>query len=160
MGRWGTFNLNVVYGNAWELADNPGRGADCQTIVRYTENIIRMVGCPGTAEVIVVWAKVPTPDHAEENPWPTPHVADPPQWHNQHRPPDPRKVRWLAGLVDWNDDPNNYEACLRFTHGGVTKYYAGGVGPKDDSQEVIRIFKSMSWVEFGTWQIKDTIYLY
>lgn len=147
MSRWGSFNLEAPFSNAWELADS-SVGGDCQTIVRYTQNVIKMVGCPGTAEAIVVWAKVPTPATGQENAYPRPNVADPAQWHNAFRNADPAKARWMAALVDGGGGLNRYEACLRFTDGGVTKYYPGGVrAVMDNANQVIKVFSRLSWID-------------
>lgn len=173
LSKWSTFNLNQVYDNEWELADDATDpvtgdliGADCQTIVRHTESVIKMVGCPGKSEFIVVWAKVPTPAHGEENPAYVPNVVNPEQWHNNFRPPDPAKARWLAGLVDGSGGLNKYEACLRFTYPegssapGAKKYYAGGVGVMGNANEVIRVFTSMSWINIDTLEVKAVIHTY
>jgi len=167
MSKWSTFNLSQVYDNEWELADDARDpvtgdliGADCQTIVRHTESVIRMVGCPGTAEFIVVWAKVPAPTVGIENPAYTPNMSNPKQWYNSFRPPDPAKATWRATLVDFGGGQNRYEACLKFTHGGVMKYYAGGVGRKDDVDQVIKVFKTMSWRDDSTATVVGIIYTY
>jgi hypothetical protein len=167
LGRWGVFNLDIVYDNAWELADdtiNPVTGtyfgADCQTIVRYTENIIKMVGCPGTSKFVVVWAKVPTPVHGECNAAYKPNVSDPKQWFNDYNPRDPAKALWRATLLDGDDRHNRYEACLEFEHGGNKKYYAGGVGEKASPDEVILVFKSLSWKHDTTGIIMGDIHIY
>ena len=168
--RWSTFNLNIIYWNEWELANRPADGADCQTIVRYVESIKDMVGCPGVSEFVVVWAKVPTPTIGESNPAYSPHVMEPPQFYNNFvRTPDPTKSDWAAILVDGNGGYNNYEACLKFSYGGVMKYYAGGVDRFDNSNEVIRVFTTMSWIkivmQLGEWRAVSrtpvgTIYRY
>lgn len=167
MSKWSTFNLSQVYDNEWELADDatdPATGAligaDCQTIVRHTESVIRMVGCPGTTEFIVVWAKVPAPAAGIENPAYSPNVSDPKQWYNNFNPPDPAKATWRATLVDHSGGQNRYEACLKFEHGGVKKYYAGGVGRLDNVNQVIRVFKTMSWRDDNTGVIKGVIFTY
>jgi len=173
MSKWSTFNLQQVYNNEWELADDATDpmtgaliGADCQTIVRHTESVIRMVGCPGKAEFIVVWAKVPTPAHGEENPAYSPNVSDPKQWYNAFRPFDAAKAKWRATLVDGDGNQNRYEACLRFTYpegssaASDKKYYAGGVGRRDDADSVIRVFQSMSWKDDDTGILKDIIFTY
>jgi hypothetical protein len=167
MSKWSTFNLNQVYDNEWELADDATDpvtgdliGADCQTIVRHTESVIRMVGCPGTAEFIVVWAKVPAPAVGVENPAYSPNVSDPKQWYNSFNPPNPAKAKWRATLVDYGGGHNRYEACLKFEHGGVKKYYAGGVGRKDNVNQVIKVFKTMSWKNDDTGALVGVIYTY
>jgi hypothetical protein len=170
MSKWSSFNLSVVYDNAWELGDdkrytsgpNAGDliGADCQTIVRHTDKIIKMVGCPGVAEFIVVWAKVPTPTTGEENPAYTPNMSNPKQWYNSHRPFNAARAKWRATLVDHGGGQNRYEACLKFEHGGVKKYYAGGVGQLDNANEVIKVFKTMSWRDDDTGDLKGVIHTY
>lgn len=166
MSKWGTFNLEKNFANAWRLSDDPLRpdgtfaGADCQTIVRYAENIIRMLGAPGTAELIVVWARVPTPGKAEENASYTPNVTHPKQMYNVHRKPNPKRAKWCAVLVDGDGGLNRYEACLRFTHNGKTIYHAGGVGKFDSADEVLRVFATMSWRAFDSTVVEETIYDY
>lgn len=167
MAKWSSFNLGQVYNNEWELADDARDpmtgnliGADCQTIVRHTESVIRMVGCPGTTEFIVVWAKVPAPAVGIENPAYSPNVSDPKQWYNSFNPPNPAKAKWRATLVDGNGGSNRYEACLKFTHAGVKKYYAGGVGRKDSVNQVIRVFTTMSWKNDETDALVGVIFTY
>lgn len=167
MGKWSRFNLKQVYDNEWELADDATDpvtgdliGADCQTIVRHTESVIRMVGCPGTAEFIVVWAKVPAPAVGKENPAYVPNMSSPKQWYNSFNPPDPAKATWRATLVDGDGGQNRYEACLKFTHGGIQKYYAGGVGRKDNVDEVIKVFATMSWRDDVTAVVVGVIFTY
>jgi hypothetical protein len=79
-------------------------------------------------------------------------------------PPFPKKVnvkrgygpRWKVGLVSdavarpyfLKEGPNGYEACLRMTAAGVTKYYGGGTGGAvfRSKDEVIRkVFWGMVW---------------
>jgi hypothetical protein len=44
---------------------------------------------------------------------------------------------------------NNFEACLRFEHGGVKRYYGGGAGVYDSPDEVLLAFQALAWVSFG-----------
>lgn len=165
ISKWNEFNLDVQFDNEWELADDKtfpvghkkaGQliGADCQTIVRHAESVIKMVGCPGKAEAIVVWAKVPSPSKGEENAFPRPNVVDPVQQHNTFRKPDPKRSSWVAGLVDGAGGLNKFEACLRFTHPegsklpNAVRYYPGGVtAVMADANQVIRVFTSLSWCD-------------
>ena len=41
---------------------------------------------------------------------------------------------------------NLYEACLKFTHNGISKYHGGGAGTYDSKEGVIRAFNSLIWV--------------
>jgi hypothetical protein len=158
ISKWGTFNLDVVYDNAWKLSDDAaGVGADCQTIVRYTDKVIKMVGCPGKVEPVLIWAKPSAPFVAIENPMGGPHLDNPAISH----PTEP----WEAGLIDYRGGVNNFEACLKFTDTdtGKTMYYAGGVGPKNTKDEVLRVFKTMSWCKpgpGGKWVPVQTIAAY
>lgn len=169
IGKWNHFNLDVAYWNAWELGDdktNPETGelvgADCQTIVRYTENVIGMAGVPGKAEFIVVWAKVKKPEKARANPVSDGHMGNPRQYHNDHFDDVDDRAGWIAYLIDGNNRPNNYEAALRFTHGGQKLYYPGGVlAVMENADEVLRVFGSMSWVDSRDgYKVKDAIVEY
>jgi hypothetical protein len=176
MSKWSSFNLSQVYDNEWELADDKtypsgpkaGQlvGADCQTIVRHTESVIRMVGCPGKADFIVVWAKVPTPTHGEENLAYTPNMSSPKRWYNDNRPSRADRASWRATLVDGSGGQNRYEACLRFTYpeGSSStadmKYYAGGVDVFNNANEVIGVFTTMSWRDENTGLVTDAIHTY
>lgn len=154
IGTWSRYNLKVAYSNAWELGSDKkdpttGKlvGADCQTIVRFTQNVISMVGVPGTAEFVVVWAKVASPTKGEESLNARNHMTRPPQWHPD-RKTDASKKRWAAALVDKSGGLNNYEAALRFTHGGK-RYYPGGVDAVfKNPDQVVKVFTTMSWVDF------------
>jgi hypothetical protein len=166
ISKWNRFNLAVAFQNAWELGDDvtdaSGQlvGADCQTIVRHTQNVILMIGCPGTAEAIVVWAKVPAPATGVENAFPRPNVSDPKQWYNSFNTPNAARASWRATLVDGSMGQNRYEACLRFTYGGTTKYYAGGVTDFNNANQVIRVFRSLSWKDDNTNVLQTDIYMY
>jgi hypothetical protein len=146
MSTWDKFNLHVRMKNAWELAnearDSSGHlvGADCQTIVRYTEAVIKMVGCPGTAQAVVIWAKPSAPTLAIENDYGGHSLNDPNITHPKH-------PTWIATLVDGDGGGNAFEACLKFTYNSKTIYYAGGVGPKKNKDEVLHVFVRMSWFE-------------
>jgi hypothetical protein len=154
ISTWNHYNLKVAFSNAWELgadAKDPTTGelvgADCQTIVRFTQNVIAMVGVPGKAEFVVVWAKVKSPKKGEESLNARNHMTSPVQWHPD-RGTDAKKKRWAACLVDSSGGLNNYEAALRFTHGGK-RYYPGGVNAVfKNPDEVIKVFTTMSWVDF------------
>lgn len=144
MSKWTRFNLHVDYPNPWKLADGARDedgdliGADCQTIVRYTAAVIKTVGCPGKGEVVVIWAKPSAPTVPIENEFGGPDLNQPSITH----PSQP----WVAALADGNGRGNAFEACLKFTDdAGKTIYYAGGVGPKDNPEQVLRVFTGMGW---------------
>jgi hypothetical protein len=166
ISKWSRFNLAVAFNNAWELGDDvrdaAGNlvGADCQTIVRHTQNVIMMVGCPGTAVAIVVWAKVPAPATGVENAYPSPNVASPKQWFNSFNPFNPARANWRATLVDGSMGQNKFEACLKFTYGGNTRYYAGGVSDFANANQVIRVFRSLSWKDDTTDALQSDIFMY
>ncbi|RMG07694.1 MAG: hypothetical protein D6731_23210 [Planctomycetota bacterium] len=170
MSKWGNFNLKVAYYNAWELgederdADGSLVGADCQTIVRFARNVIKMVGLPGEAEFVVVWAKVETPAKGEVSPNARNHMTRPRQYYNDHaETPDPERRSWIAALVDGSGGLNNYEAALLFEHGGKRKFYPGGVSAvMDDADQVIGVFTTMSWVDTRDFKAgaKEHIYRY
>jgi hypothetical protein len=248
--RFGAFNLEVAYRNAWELGDerrDAGKaliGADCQTLVRYTQNVLAMLGCPGKATFAVVWPKVSAPRRGVLNLGTSPNVCSPRQlysrwsiegrrhdldrdgswtpkelreslrravvtqlgrefdrdqdgsldareltarllpeaarllsrydrssngsleaeeWSRACRDPSfarriealiaPRFARlterrlWYACLIDGDGGLNRYEAVLRFSYGGSTRLYPGGVDVVfDHPDEVLEVFDRLSWV--------------
>lgn len=169
--RWGRFNLQVAYRNAWELGDDKkepsGRlvGADCQTIVRYTENAIQMAGVPGETDFVVVWCKVKTPTKGEVSVGASPNVTSPRQYWSDHRPSDSKKNRWFAVLVDGDGGLNRYEAALRYVYKGKKIFFPGGVRALLKSpDEVIDVFTTLSWVgpneETQKYEVKEHIHSY
>jgi outer membrane protein OmpA-like peptidoglycan-associated protein len=146
MLNFGAYNLHVQYANAWELADNIPRGAQCIDIVRFVMGLIETVGCPGIAEAKLIWAKPTDPATAVESPSQGPSLYD--------YPAHPLHPTWQAGLIDANACINNFEAALKFTEGS-TRYYPGGVPLEDhghkiiyaSAQQVLEIFQYLAWSE-------------
>lgn len=141
MRFWGTYNLHVQYSNAWELADNIDTGAQCIDIVRFVQAVLRMVGVPGTATAVVVWALPGSPLVPVESLWPHGGL------HTVAN--HPAHPAWFAGLMDINGCPNAFEAALRFDHGGVRRYYPGGVSMNrtyTTAQDVLYIFQCYAWL--------------
>lgn len=165
ISKWGHYNLRVAFWNAWELAedkvDASGRlvGADCQTIVRFTRDMIQQVGVPGQADWVVIYAHCKEPTKGLESLNAQNFMTRPIQYHNDHFPRKWNRSSWYAVLVDGDGGRNNYEAALKFTHDGVQKYYPGGVNAvMDTPDQIIRVFTTMSWVSGK--DIKDTIHAY
>jgi hypothetical protein len=148
MLNFGNYNLDVQLENAWTLADNLARGAQCIDIVRFVQGIINQVGCPGIAEAKLIWAKAESPQKAEETGQMGPSL--------QNHPAHPAHPTWGAALIDIQACPNNFEAALKFTETG-TRYYPGGVPLErrdrskiiySDPDQVLRIFQFLAWIEF------------
>ncbi|MBS1824893.1 MAG: hypothetical protein JST93_06205 [Acidobacteria bacterium] len=141
-------------GGSWNMADYMDLGGECQAIVRFVRGILLQVGCPGKAEAVVVWAdpNVESGTKALEAPHGTLTL------HGRRK--QVNGVNWYISLAD--RDPvsvgskftpdemgmNNFEACLRFTHSGTTKYYGGGAGIYDSHDEVIHAFHALVWHSF------------
>lgn len=147
---------------AWQVAAGI-RATDCRTIVQYILNVARMVGCPGEADVVLVYpkpkgmdlpkvlhqyrfAKEPTKDDFEVAETPAPKKGetgglDEPELIHPNG-------RYKAVLFDHSDGQNAFEACLRFKRGEQTTYYAGGVRPLPNPKAVLAVFKSFSWSRF------------
>ncbi|AUX40214.1 hypothetical protein SOCE26_016130 [Sorangium cellulosum] len=148
-------------GGAWAMSDYPEETGECQAIVRLIRGMLRQLGIPGKTRVIVVWGdpnvgggREAQSADLEEQPWAGLDVA---------------KVEggrtWRAALVDGPVEEgktypashtrmadgtlspglNRYEACLEFTHGGVTRYYAGGAGVFDDVKPILGVFWGLIW---------------
>jgi len=159
ISRYNNYNLRVAYHNAWELAEDKKNdsgglvGADCQTIVRFTRDVIQQVGVQGTADYVVIYAHCKDPSKGLESLNARNHMTRPRQMHNDEFPGEARDDRssWLAVLVDGDEGLNNYEAALRFEHGGKKSYYPGGVRAVfDNAEEIIGVFTTMSWVSSDT----------
>jgi hypothetical protein len=143
-------------GGAWPLSEHISAGAECQAIVRFVRGVIHQVGCPGKAEAVVVHAN-PFNGNAIENAFGHAGMSSH-GWfsHNgkpvfatlvdqvveegRSYPPSHTPIPGGGGSPGFN----NYEACLKFTH-GTTRYYAGGVGIFNSKEEVIRVFTALVW---------------
>jgi hypothetical protein len=144
LGRWQHYDPHVAHRNAWELEGDQA-GADCQTMVRYTEYVLKMVGCPGAVDWIVVWGRAGAPTVGVENLGPSPHMTEPVQWYKDVVGPTLGREKWHATLQDGGGVFNRYEACLKVAHGGTTRYYAGGAGVHNDADSVLGVFRAMVW---------------
>lgn len=166
ISKWGHYNLRVAFHNAWELADDkidPTTGglvgADCQTIVRFTRDVIQQVGVPGQADYVVIYAHCKDPAKGLESLNARNYMTNPRQMHNDHFDRKWNRGSWYAVLVDGGGGRNNYEAALKFSYDGTQKYYPGGVNAvMDDPDQIIRVFTTMSWVSGK--DIKGTIHAY
>jgi Domain of unknown function (DUF4157) len=158
MSKWGRYNLDVRYANAWEMADDIDLGAQCIDIVRFVNGLLQTVGCPGTATAVLIWARPESPRTPEENVYPHGGEATLPS-NAMH--PD-----WGVGLMDANGCPNNFEAALRFEYNSVLRYYPGGVSMNriySTPTDVLFIFQCLAWVTptgHKEWTIQSVITSY
>jgi Domain of unknown function (DUF4157) len=145
MSTWTEFNLDVKYpDNEWDLAADMETGAQCIDIVRFVQSVIGTVGLPGLAEAVIIWAQPTAPTTAVETPWGDRGGMDP---RLGLFPGFPGQPSWTAWLLDGNFRPNNYEAALKLTHGGKTKYYPGGVSAVfDNPDDVLTVFNCLAWI--------------
>jgi hypothetical protein len=119
--------------------------------VRFVHGVINQIGCPGTVEAVVIWAD---PDvgggaTALENPLGSATL------HNKSKMIDGRVcgaalAATSAALAVGQTYPprsmmNMYEACLKFTYNGITKYYGGGAGKFDSPADVLKAFAALVW---------------
>lgn len=141
MFKWTRFNLDVQYANEWDLAADMEKGAQCIDLVRFVQSVIGMVGLPGTAEAVIIWAKPGAPTTAVETPWGISGGMS-----SRLFPGFPGQPSWQAALLDGDFRPNNFEAALKFTDGGTTKYYPGGVNTVFDNPDaVLTVFNCLAW---------------
>ena len=171
--RFPFYNLhNPVSGNIWVLADEipafGGRGADCQSIVRFVIAVNAMIGLPGKARGIAVYAAPSEPTKPLEG-----ELVE----GVGSEGGGATKGMWLfgnVGLFDKGDNFNYYEAALEFTNGGaslypdlkrVTLYYPGGTpggGALKSKEDILYVFKQMAesaWVN-GELRPVRTIWCY
>ncbi|MFO0761138.1 MAG: hypothetical protein U0359_31965 [Byssovorax sp.] len=145
-------------GGAWPIADYFAYSAECQAICRFVSATIKQVGCPGAADVVVVWADPDLDDGktALEAPLaPGSGLGSKSKqvggstWHAVlvDRYPEEGSLYSFADEADADYiGLNNYEACLRFEHNGVKRYYGGGAGVYVDVQAVLLAFHALCWV--------------
>ncbi|WP_437984830.1 hypothetical protein [Sorangium sp. So ce117] len=148
-------------GGAWPMTDHVEESGECQAIVRLLRGMLRQLGIPGRTRMMVVWGdpnvgggRRTLSADVEQNPWAGLDVT---------------KVEggrvWRAALVDGpvevgrtypashtrmpdgtlSPGLNRYEACLEFSHGGVTRYYAGGAGVFDSIEPILGVFWGLIW---------------
>jgi hypothetical protein len=151
-------------GGAWPMAEFTDKSGECQAIVRFVRGLLKQVGCPGEAKTYVVWSD---PNVNNGN---TVLEAEYPKRTLHDRNKRVNGVVWSAALAD--RDPvavdtvftpdtmgmNTFEACLRFRHGGSTKYYGGGAGIYDSHEEVIHAFFALVWFSWETDAVGNTNY--
>jgi hypothetical protein len=141
MKNWTNFNLDVQYANEWDLAADIDKGAQCIDLVRFVQSVIGMVGLPGLAEAVIIWARPDAPLTAVETPYGSPGGMS-----SGLYPGYPGQPSWRAALLDGGFRPNNFEAALKFSDGGTTKYYPGGVDDvMDDPNTVLKVFNCLAW---------------
>jgi hypothetical protein len=142
MANWNVYRLGVpLRPNIWTFADEISIGGQCIDIVRFVQALIEMVGCPGDADAVVIWARPAAPTVAIESPWGMGSMSS-----------VPRRVvggeLQFCTLLDGDYHSNNFEAALKFGHGGTLAYYPGGVrGVLNTPDEVLRVFRCVAWVE-------------
>lgn len=147
-------------GGAWPMGDYISEYGECQAIVRFVMAVTAQVGLPGEGKLIVVWSDPDVDGGATA-------LEGTGGGLNGKRKVVNGKT-WYAALVDSeiteadvgkvfppshsrmpdgriSPGLNNFEACMKFTHDGVTKYYGGGAGVFDSKEQVLRAFHSLAW---------------
>jgi hypothetical protein len=149
----GAFDLNKPQSNEWVVPDT---GGDCQSIVRFTAAVLNMINVPGTIVHKNVYAIETAPATGIE--------VDPPGGLNNPIRRHPNGI-WILSLI--GGGCNAFEATAKFTFNGITKYYAGGTTTiANNPDEVLKVFQSLSWVDFPivggqpTCTVKQVIYTY
>jgi hypothetical protein len=139
---------------------------ECQAQVRLQRAVLRELGVPGEAKIYVVWAepRVQEGKMALEEDWEVDGNAglndrrqtlegeqhatlvDGPVIVGKIYPPNHTE------MPDGTVSPglNRYEACLRFTADGETKYYGGGAEVFKDKDALLNAptFWGLVWVEY------------
>jgi hypothetical protein len=148
-------------GGAWAMTDHVEESGECQAIVRLIRGILRQLGVPGKSQILVTWADPDvgggsTPCHADLEETPDAGLTKVGKIHGKHV---------IAALVDGPVEEgrtypaphtpmnqgrvspglNRYEACLKFTAGGKTRYYCGGAGVLDSEAQILSTFWGLVW---------------
>jgi hypothetical protein len=153
-------------GGAWPMVDYMDDSGECQAQVRLQRAVLRELGVPGEAKIYVVWAepRVQEGKMALEEDWEVDGNAglnerrqtlegeqhatlvDSPVIVGKIYPPNHTE------MPDGTVSPglNRYEACLRFTADGETKYYGGGAEVFKDKDALLNAptFWGLVWVEY------------
>jgi hypothetical protein len=149
-------------GGAWAMSEYAEEGGECQAIVRLMRAIFWQLGIPGETESIAVWAdpNVEGGERAISANWEANHAA------GLNTAQIVNGQRWVASLVDGPVEEgksypashtrlpgdaispglNRYEACMKFTHAGVTRYYCGGAGILETVEQILHVFWGLIWV--------------
>lgn len=185
-----------AHGGAWPLHHHREQRAECQAIVRYVRATLMQIGCPGETRLVVVYAHAnvdggataledsllpPDLDAGKYQPSPGGMRLVPGLHRNATREATVGGVTVLQslGLADRKIEVgelipsgtvlNSYEACLKFSHGGETRYYGGGVaGSRFKSKdEVIKVFWGLVWttqIPLGdgafVWRVEEIVHVY
>jgi hypothetical protein len=171
---------NSVEGGAWPLDDYVAKSAECQAIVRYCRGIVEILGYPGTYENTFVSALPDAPDTAVD-------PTNERETLSNSRYDDVALIDCIGCRVrdlrpgmhvalnypfacaalenrEITIKVNSYEACLRLTHGGRTRWYGGGAGAFNSARDVLFGFGGMiryrSLDEGGPFEIVEIIYDY
>lgn len=140
MKNWNKYNLAIYYENPWELADDIKAGAQCITIVKFVKAIIETIGCPGVAQAVTISAREGAAGTPIEQICPVCPGLNVPSSHPGHH-------NWILALLDSAWHANTFEAALKFSYGGVLKYYPGGVdGVLSTPEEVLQVFQCLAWI--------------
>jgi hypothetical protein len=145
------------YGGAWPMADYLRESGECQAIVRFVRDIILQVGLPGAIETKYVFADPASPYTAKEsddgNAYTNCALVDQPVTAADIGSVYPPSHTRLGGGKT-SMGFNNFEACMKFTSGGISLYYGGGAGVYTDKDAVLRAFCALVEVE-PAWYKKD-----
>jgi|GEM_PF-1704511 len=155
-GQADRFDVAVDVENAWEVPDGK---ADCQSIVRYAIKVLFMVGVPGEYKHVRVYATKKKPEEPIVKDAPHQGLCVGPLFRH------PTELTWFQGLTAGADTFNCYEAALKFSYDGRTRFYAGGIlrqGGFPDALAVLRTFRALSWytMENGKPVLKEDIHVY
>ena len=137
------FDAASFRANPWSIA--AGQAGDCRSIANLCESAAAKIGVPGTGSVVYLYPAV-TKSTIEDTACfknvrrsidIPPHSAD--TIHNAvtHSQDTIFPTEWLMYYDKQGHGPMPFQACYKYTDGGTTKYYAGGVGIFDDPMSVM-----------------------
>lgn len=159
---------------AWPISEFMDQKAECQAIVRWVRGMLLQIGCPGTSELVVVFAHPDVDKGAtalEDSIYPPDPDARKYKMFDRMRVNgglnrnSSRSVVTRSGALEQQSVAlsdigvkegdsiamglhlNSYEGCLKFTFGNKTRYYGGGVpgATLKSAQEVLNLFQALVW---------------
>ena len=141
MFTWPEFNLDVVYENEWDWRKTCRRARSASTSFASSSRSSEWLDCLASPRRCRSGRSRLPRQRRFQTPYGMRGSMD-----SGLIPPFPGQPAWQPALLDGDFRPNNFEAALKFTAHGQTKYYPGGVQQVfDNADDVLTVFNCLAW---------------